>query len=66
MDVRVGERGNHGAAAQVDALGAAAGGRLDLALAAGGQHAPIADRQRMGARLGRVEGVDRAIVEDDG
>src|SRR5262245_5241091 len=65
MNVRVGESGDSGAATQVDAFGASTNCGLDFALRTGGDHAPVANGDRLDAWLGRIERVDRAIVEDD-
>src|SRR6266508_3443416 len=64
--MRVGQRWDHRAAAQIQRLRAPADRRLNLALTASGDHATIADADRLDTRHGRVERVDWAIIEEDG
>ena len=64
VDMSVGEAGNHGAAAEVDQPGLAAGQLLHRRRGAGGQHPAVVDRQRLLRRKILVDGEDFAVEQD--
>ena len=64
--MRVGQRGDHRTATQIQRLGAPTDRRLHLALTASDNHTAIANGDRLDTWHGRVERVDWAIIKEDG